>query len=205
VIKILGSPGSPYVRKVRIIAAEKGIPIDYVVQRPNVPGSPIPSLNPLGKIPLLQLDAGEVIYDSVVIGDYLEGLKPEPRLVPADFAGRIAVKRWEALGDGLAEIAVTISHDLGPMTDPEKRAAWMPRQHDKLERVLAHYEQHLRGATWLHGGSFSLADICAGYALLYLDQVLAEIDWRSKYPGLSPYAERLAARASFRDTVPQPA
>jgi len=204
-VKVLGSPGSPYVRKVRIVAAEKGLPIDYVVERPNVPGSRIPLLNPLGKIPVLELDSGEVLYDSAVIGDYLDGLKPEPRLVPADFAGRIAVKRWEALGDGLAEIAVTISHDLGPMNDPEKRAAWMPRQHDKLQRVLAYYQQNLHGQIWLHGGEFGLADICAGYALFYLDQVLAAVDWRSRYPGLSSYAERLAARTSFRSTVPPPA
>src|SRR5688572_2027595 len=114
-MKILGSPGSPFVRKVRVIAAEKGIAAEYLIERPNVEGSRIPGLNPLGKIPVLLLDDGSVWYDSVVIGEYLDGCKPEPRLVPADFAGRMAVKRYEALGDGLAEIAVTISHDLGPM------------------------------------------------------------------------------------------
>ena len=97
-MKILGSAGSPFVRKVRGIAAEKGIPVEYVVQRPNVPGSPVPQMNPLGKIPVLVLDDGNVVYDSAVIGDYLDGVKPEPRLVPADFSGRIAVKRYEALG-----------------------------------------------------------------------------------------------------------
>jgi glutathione S-transferase len=201
-MKLLGSAGSPFVRKVRVIAAEKNIPIEYVVQRPNVPGSPVPQLNPLGKIPLLVLDDGEVVYDSVVIAEYLDGLKAEPRLVPVDFAGRIAVKRFEALGDGLAEIAVTISHDLGPMNDPERRAEWMPRQHGKLQRTLATYEQSIKGSTWLHGDQFSLADICAGYALFYLDQVLADVDWRGQYPGLVAYAQRLAGRESFVMTAP---
>ena len=99
-MKILGSPGSPFVRKVRVIAAEKGIAAEYVVERPSAPGSRIPQLNPLGKIPVLVLDDGDTLYDSVVIGEYLDGLKPEPRLVPAAFADRIAVKRYEALGDG---------------------------------------------------------------------------------------------------------
>jgi glutathione S-transferase len=160
-MKLLGSPGSPFVRKVRVIAAEKNIPLEYVVQRPNVPGSPVPDLNPLGKIPVLVLDNGEAVYDSVVIGEYLEGLKPEPRLVPAEFAARIAVKRYEALGDGLAEVAVTISHDLGPMTHKEQQAAWLERQNGKLQRALAAYERMLAGCTWLHEDRFSLADICA--------------------------------------------
>ena len=204
-MKVLGSPGSPFVRKVRVIAAEKDIALDYVIERPNVQGSRIAQLNPLGKIPVLLLDDGETVYDSVVIGEYLEGLKPEPRLVPADFAGRIAVKRWEALGDGLAEIAVTISHDLGPMNDAERRAAWMPRQHEKLERALACYEAQAAGRSWLHADAFGLADICAGYALSYLDQVLPDVDWRGRHPGLAAYAERVAARPSFRTTVPQTA
>lgn len=202
-MKILGSPGSPFVRKVRVIAAEKGIPVEYVIERPSAADSRIPSLNPLGKIPVLVLDGGEVVYDSVVIGEYLDGSKPEPALVPRDFAGRIAVKRWEALGDGLAEIVVIISHDQGPMNDPERRAAWMPRQHDKLARTLAHYESTLADRTWLHGGAFGLADICAGYALFYIDQVLPQVAWRDKHPRLAAFAERLAQRASFRDTLPQ--
>lgn len=201
-MKILGSAGSPFVRKVRVIAAEKGIPVEYVVQRPNVPGSPVPQLNPLGKIPVLVLDDGDVVYDSVVIGEYFDGLRPEPRLVPADFAGRIAVKRFEALGDGLAEVIVHISHDLGPMNDPERRAEWMPRQYGKLERSLAALEKAIHGRSWLHEDRFGLADICAGYAIFYIDLVLKDYDWRGKYPGLVPYADRLMARESFRSTVP---
>jgi glutathione S-transferase len=204
-MKILGSPGSPFVRKVRVIAHEKAIVAEYVVERPNVQGSRIPQLNPLGKIPVLLLDDGETIYDSVVIGEYLEGLKPEPRLVPLAFADRIAVKRYEALGDGVAELAVTISHDFGPMNDADRRAAWMPRQHEKLSRALAAYAAQLEGRNWLHADTFGLADICAGYALSYLDQVLPEVAWRTQYPGLAAYFERLAARPSFRSTVPPPA
>jgi glutathione S-transferase len=204
-MKILGSPGSPFVRKVRVIAVEKGIDVEYVVDRPSLAGSRVPEFNPLGKIPVLLPDQGEPIYDSVVIGEYLEGLKPDPRLVPQDFEARIAVKRLEALGDGLAEVAVTLSHDLGPMGDPGKRTAWISRQEQKLERVLDAYSGRLQGQSWLHGDAFGLADICAGYALSYLDQVLPAIDWRRGRAALASYAERVTARPSFRSTVPQPA
>lgn len=204
-MKILGSPSSPFVRKVRVIAHEKGIAAEYLVERPSAQGSRIAQLNPLGKIPVLLLEDGEAIYDSVVIGEYLDGLRPEPRLLPQDFAGRIEVKRFEALGDGLAEVAVTISHDWGPMSDPEKRAPWIERQHGKLQRALAAYAQCIEGRSFLHRDAFGLADISAGYALFYLDQVLGEVAWRDSFPALAAYAERLAARPSFRSTVPSPA
>lgn len=201
-MKILGSAGSPFVRKVRVIAAEKGLPVEYVVQRANAPGSPVPQMNPLGKIPVLVLDNGDVVYDSVVIGEYLDGVKAEPRLVPADFEERIAVKRYEALGDGLAEVIVYISHDLGPMKGAELQAEFTARQYGKLERSLATLEKAIAGRTWLHRNQFSLADVCAGYAILYMDLAMKSYDWRSKYPGLAPYGERLMARESFKSTVP---
>jgi glutathione S-transferase len=204
-MKLLGSPNSPFLRKVRVVAAEKAIAVDYVVDRPSAPGSMVPTLNPLGKVPVLVLDNGEVVYDSVVIAEYFEGLKPEPRLVPADFAGRIAVKRWEALGDGVAEAVVTISHDYGPMSDPSKREAWIARQYGKIERSLASLDASVRGRDWLYGDTFTLADICAGYPLFYADKELPTFSWRGDYPALASYAERLAARPSFRATVPDAA
>lgn len=201
-MKLLGSPSSPFVRKVRVVAAEKAIPIDYVIDRPSAPESLVPTLNPLGKIPVLVLDDAEVIYDSAVIAEYFEGLKPEPRLIPADFAGRITVKRWEALGDGLAETTVTISHDYGPMNDLSKREAWMPKQFSKVERALAAIDAAVRGRNWLYGDTFTFADICIGYALFYADAELPKLSLRRDYPTLASYTERLAARPSFRDTAP---
>jgi glutathione S-transferase len=201
-MKILGSPGSPFVRKVRIIAAEKGIPVEYVIERPNAQGSRIPTLNPLGKIPVLLPDDGEAIYDSSVIAEYLDGIKPEPRLIPAEFGARIAVKRWEALGDGVADATVMLSHDWGPMHGADKQAEWITRQEGKVERSLAAIQAALAGRDWLHGSSFTLADISAGYALYYLDQVLPSFAWRDRFAPLAGYAERLYARKSFRDTVP---
>jgi glutathione S-transferase len=201
-MQLLGSPGSPFARKARVVAHEKGIDLDYVIDRPNAPGSRVPALNPLGKIPVLVLDDGDVIYDSAVIVEYLDALKPEPRLIPADLAARIAVKRWEALGDGIAEATVNLSHDYGPMSGADKRAPWIERQQSKVDRGLAAFDRAIGGREWLHGTTFTLADVCAGFAAFYLDRELPSYDWRSRFPALARYAERLAARASFRDTVP---
>jgi len=199
-MQIYGTPTSPFVRKVRAFAAEKGIDLEYVIDRPSTMGSHVPELNPLGKIPVLVLDDGETIYDSVVIVEFLDGVKPEPCLIPGDLRARIAVRRWEALGDGIVDATVNISHQYGPMFDEEKREAWIPRQEAKIERALSLVERSIAGREWLHGMTFTLADIAAVYPLAYLDNALATFNWRQRYPGLSTYAQRVMARPCFQTT-----
>jgi glutathione S-transferase len=131
-MKLLGSPGSPYVRKVRIVLAEKRVDYEYVIGRPSAPDSRIHEYNPLGKIPVLVRDDGSTIYDSVVIVEYLEGLVDEPRLIPAAFEDRIQVKRWEALGDGIADATVAVSHDLREPEAQRKPEAWYVKQRQKI-------------------------------------------------------------------------
>ena len=201
-MKLLGSPGSPYVRKVRIVLAEKRIPYEYIIDRPSNPGSRVAEFNPLGKIPVLVRDDGRAVYDSVVIVEYLEGLVAEPRLIPAAFDDRIEVKRWEALGDGIADATVAVSHDLREPEAQRKPAAWHAKQRGKIERGLAVMEKDLGNREFCFGTSFTLADIAAGFALGYLDQVLPEMDWRRDFSKLKLLATRLAARESFAATVP---
>ena len=109
-MKLYGSPGSPFARKVRIVLAEKNIAHDYIVARGSAPDSPVPAFNPLGKIPTLVRDDGRALYDSPVIVEYLDALGSGPKLIPEDFESRIEVKRWEALGDGITEATVNINH-----------------------------------------------------------------------------------------------
>jgi glutathione S-transferase len=201
-MKLFGTPGSPYVRKVRIVLAEKHMSYDYVIDRPSLPESRVPQFNPLGKIPVLVCDDGRAVYDSVVIVEFLDGLVAEPRLIPAAFADRIEVRRWEALGDGIADATVAISHDLREPESQRKLAAWYARQRQKIERGLEVMEKDLGDKQFCYGVSFTLADIAAGFALGYMDQVLPEMDWRKSCPKLKGLAERLAARESFATTRP---
>ena len=201
-MKLLGSPGSPYVRKVRIVLAEKRIGYEYVIGRPSAPDSRVHEYNPLGKIPVLVRDDGSTIYDSVVIVEYLEGLVAEPRLIPVVFEDRIQVKRWEALGDGIADATVLVSHDLREPEAQRKPAAWYVKQRQKIQRGLTTMERDLGDKEFCYGGNFSLADIAAGFALGYLDQVLPDTDWRREFPKLTQLDGRLAKRASFASTKP---
>jgi glutathione S-transferase len=201
-MKLFGSPGSPYVRKVRVVLAEKRMTYDYVIDRPSLPESRVPQFNPLGKIPVLVCDDGRAVYDSAVIVEFLDGLVAEPRLIPAAFNDRVEVRRWEALGDGIADAAVAISHNLRKPEAEREPGAWYDRQQQKIERALAVMEKDLGDRPFCYGTGFTLADIAAGFAVGYLDQVMPEMDWRKSVPNLKRHAERMAIRSSFSTTLP---
>ena len=200
-MKLFGSPGSPYARKVRIVLAEKQIPHEYIVARGSAAGSPVPAFNPLGKVPTLVRDDGSGLYDSPVIVEYLDTLGSGPRLIPEAPAERLEVLRWQALGDGVAEATVNINHDLREPKEKQHAPEWFQRQHEKIDRGLGVMEKDLGAGQFCFGGRFTLADIAAGYALGYLDFALAEVEWRKAHPALAKLAERLFSRASFASTT----
>lgn len=200
-MKLFGTPGSPFVRKVRIVLAERHIPYDYVITRASTPDSPVPAFNPLGKNPTLVRDDGRALYDSPVIVEYLDTLGSGPRLIPEDFDARIEVKRWEALADGIVEATVNINHEYLEPADKQRAPAWFAKQQSKIDRGLAVMGKDLGGGEYCFGGHYTLADIAAGYALGYLDFALPRYLWRGKHPALAQLAERLAVRAPFSTTV----
>lgn len=199
-MKLYGTPGSPFARKVRIVLEEKRIPHEYIVARGSAPGSPVPAFNPLGKVPTLVRDDGRPLYDSSVIVEYLDRLGSGPRLLPDAPEERVEVRRWEALGDGITEATVLVNHDLREPKEKQHAPEWHERQRAKIVRGLAAMEKELGAGEHCHGGRFTLADIAAGYALGYLDFALPDIEWRKAHPALARLAARLAPRPSFSAT-----
>jgi glutathione S-transferase len=195
-MKLIGAARSPYVRKVRIVLEEKRIPYDFVTDRTGLAGA-----NPLAKVPTLILDNGKSLYDSPVIVEYLDGIVRDPKLIPDAFEQRIEARRWEALGDGIADATVLISHDRRKVKELQETAEWYDKQRQKIDRGLAVIARDLAGQSFCLGGSFSLADVATGYALGYIDLVCPDIDWRTPHPNLSKFAERCATRESFRLTA----
>src|SRR5450759_1045161 len=173
-MKLLGMPSSPYVRKVRLVLEEKHIPYEYLLTPASQREAMVAPFNPLGKIPVLVCDDGRAVYDSPVIVEYLDGLVAEPGLIPPAFDDRIEVKRWEALGDGIADATVLISHDYRKPDDKRETAEWYEKQRQKIHRGLAAMSKDLGDREFCYGGSFTLADIAAGYAVGYVDQALPE-------------------------------
>lgn len=199
-MKLYGTPRSPFARKVRIILAEKNLPCELVVTRGSTPDSPVPALNPLGKVPTLLRDDGRALYDSPVIAEYLDGIGSGPKLIPEDFESRIEVRRWEALGDGVTEAIVAVNHERLEPIEKQHNAEWFAKRQAKITLGLALMERDLGSKDWCFGDRFTLADIATGYALGYLDFALPEVEWRSKHPALAKLAQRLNARPSFSST-----
>jgi glutathione S-transferase len=203
-MRLFGSVTSPFVRKVRIAFAEKKVPFEWVPEGASAPGSRVPQFNPLGKVPVLVRDDGRALYDSVVIVEYADGIGTGPKLIPEKFDDRIEVKRWEALGDGVTEATVLISHDYRNPPDKRQSPEWYEKHRKKIVRGLAAMSAELGDREFCYGRSFTLADIAAGYALGYLDFILQEVEWHSAHPNLKRLADRLALRESFRATAHAP-
>ncbi|MBV6474709.1 MAG: glutathione S-transferase [Rhodocyclaceae bacterium] len=201
-MKLIGSLTSPYARKARIVLAEKKIEYEFVLDNPWDAASGVPRLNPLGKVPVLVLDDDSTLFDSRVIVEYLDGVSPNNRLLPAAGRERIRVKRWEALADGVLDAAVAAFLE-AKRPKKERSASWIARQREKIDRSLEMMSEELGEQPWCAGNAFSLADVAVGTALGYLDFRLADIKWREQHANLARLFDELMARPSFAETVPQ--
>ena len=200
IMKLLGTVGSPYVRKVRIVAEEKRISYDNITASPSDPNSGVKTANPLGKIPVLICDDGSTLYDSSVIVEYFDGVGTGRKLIPDTFADRIQVKRWESLGDGIADATVEIVHDQRMPAPEQKGEVLYTKQKKKIDDGLTTMEKDLGSQLFCHGKNFTLADIACGVALGYLDHALPQFNWRKTHPNLNQHAERLSQRETFNNT-----
>ncbi len=201
-MKLLGSLTSPYVRKARIVLAEKKIEYEFVLEPPWADDSKVPQYNPLGKIPVLVFDDDSTLYDSRVIVEYLDSVSPNNRLIPASGRERISVKRWEALADGICDAAAAGFLETKRAAG-EKSQTWIERQRGKILAGLQAMADELGDQPWCRGNKLSLADIAAGCALGYLDLRYADIHWRAEHPNLDKLYDKLMQRPSFAETVPR--
>ena len=200
-MKLVTSLTSPYGRKVRVVLAEKKIPFQLQVENPWLPDSPVSSLNPLGKVPVLVLEDGVSVFDSRVIVEYLDHVSPVAHLIPSEPKSSMMVRCVEALADGVTDAAVLVF--LEKKRPPEQQSAdWIVLQEKTLFSGLEALSEALGENAWFLGNSMTLADVACGCMLGYLDFRFSEIDWRSAHPNLAKLAAKLAARPSFVETVP---
>jgi len=201
-MKLIGSLTSPYVRKVRVVMAEKKLDYQLVIE--DVWGSDaMLKMNPLGKVPCLVLDGGEAVFDSRVIVEYVDTLSPVGKLIPPSGRERVEVRTWEALADGVCDAALLSRMEATwAPREGARSQAWIDRQMSRVKSALKAMSLGLGDKPWCNGNHFTLADVAVGVALAYLDFRFAHIDWRGDHPNLAKLAEKLAARQSFIDTAP---
>ncbi len=203
-MKLIGSATSPYVRKVRIVMAEKKLDYQFILEDVWAANTTIHASNPLGKVPCLVMEGGEAVFDSRVIVEYLDTLSPVGKLIPTQGRERAEVKTWEALSDGLIDAAILarLEATWAGRSDKERSKAWIARQMSKIDLSLKAMSTGLGDKNFCSGIHFSLSDVAVGCALSYLDLRFAQIKWRETYPNLAKLQEKLAQRPSFIETQP---
>ena len=206
-MKLIGSVTSPYVRKVRVVMAEKKLDYQFVLEDVWASDA-ILKVNPLGKVPCLVMEGQDpitgAVFDSRVICEYVDTLSPVGRLIPERGRERIEVRTWEALADGVMDAAILarLEQTWSGRQPQERSGAWVERQMGKVHAAVQAMSLGLGDKNWCSGNHFSLADIAVGCALSYMDFRFPDIDWRTDQPNLAKHYEKLASRQSFVDTAP---
>jgi glutathione S-transferase len=203
-MKLIGSLTSPYVRKVRIVMAEKKLDYELVTEDVWSATTTIGQSNPLGKVPCLVMEGAEALFDSRVIVEYLDALSPVGKLTPSVGRERAGVKTWEALADGVLDAAILarLEATWTGRSAEQRSSAWIDRQLSKVHASVQAMSAGLGAQAFCSGVHLSLSDISVGVALGYLDFRFPEIDWRGPHPNLHKLFDKLMQRPSFADTLP---
>ncbi|HET6264889.1 MAG TPA: glutathione S-transferase N-terminal domain-containing protein [Usitatibacter sp.] len=199
-MKLVGTKTSPYVRKARVILAERRLPFEFIEESAWTADTKVPRYNPLIKVPALVLDDGESIYDSRVICEYLDAVSGGG-LIPSDPAARARVRRDEALGDGIADAGITA------FLERKREAArqdptWIARQLDKVNAGIVAVAKGMGSKQYLGGTQLNMGDIACACALFWAEFRMPELRWREAHPNLKDWAERMESRPSFESTRP---
>jgi len=203
-MKLIGSAASPYVRKVRVVMAEKRLDYQFIKEDVWADDSTISQSNPLGKVPCLIMDGSEAMFDSRVIVEYLDTLSPVGKLIPQQSRERAEVKTWEALADGVMDAGLLLRMEATWVhrADSERSQAWMDRQRGKIDNGIAAMAKGLGDKPFCSGIHLSLSDIAVGCVLGWLDYRFPEIDWRADHANLAKLFDKLMLRPSFAETKP---
>ena len=196
------SPRSPYVRKVMIAIHEMGLQ-DRIQTVRTVAGGTTPhwalmKVNPVGKIPTLELGDGTIAYDSPVIIEYLDSLHSGPKLYPVAWPERLTALRRHALGQGMLDNALPL---LGEgFRPPEKQSE--PHKELLRAKLRACVDALETEADALTADPFSIGHIAIGVALGYLDFRFDALQWRVGHPRLAAWHATFNARPSVAANMP---
>jgi glutathione S-transferase len=198
-MQLFYSPTSPYARKCRVVARERGLMADLeeVLCNPMEDPAALHAKNPLGKIPCLVLDDGMAIFDSPVIAEYLDGLGHAPALVPAAGSARFKVLVAAALAQGMTDAAFNTTME-SRRPEAQRSPETVGRWRAAILRGLDQMSAHLKTLP----GDMTMGHIACGTTLGYLDLRHGDLAWRKGRDALAAWFEEFNARPSMRETDP---
>lgn len=205
-MKLYGSPLSPYVRKIRVQALESGLdlPFESVAPTPLSPAEAVSSRNPLGKVPLLELDDGSCLYDSRVIAEYLASLNPAAELLPSGPA-RWDVLRRQALADGMLDSGVAVRYEVAFRPAELHWQPWLQAQAAKVLAALDQFETEAEGfGETVDLGTIAIASAMGWLLFRKVTDYSAEgpVDLAARCPRLWAWYQAFEQRPSMQATHP---
>lgn len=205
-MKLYSSSATPFGRKVEVVAIEKGLSdqIEVVAAStsPTAPHEGLARVNPLIKIPALIRDDGRALYDSLVICDYFDTLRP-PRVIPESGAKRWDVLTVHALASGICEAAVSSRYEQALRPEALRWPDWVKSQMKKIGGGLDWLDGNLAMLGDAATASVDLGQVAVGCALDYLDFRFADLEWRKTRPRLAAWHTEFAKRPSMQRTRPK--
>lgn len=187
-----GAP-SPYSRKVRVVAYELGVEVELVPTNAMALDCRFGLVNPVNRVPALQLDSGRVLFDSPLICEYLD-VTYGPKLLPLSGQTRWDALLNQALGDGLMDAAVPRRHEtLRPVA--QQSAVRLELYKRSSDQILTHLESRIVELSEIDVGTISIA--CG---LSYLDFRFSQDGWRSRHPCLATWLDDFSAMESMLRT-----
>lgn len=193
VMKLYHSPLSPYARKCRIIARLHGLNIEEIATKLDGSNGYVPHINPLGKIPALEIDQRDVLYDSSVICEFLDGLG-DP-ILPKSGPDRWKQLKLHALGDGVSDAVYNYRYETVRPDDLH----W-DQIIDRHNTAMASAIDYLNGQVEVLGRPWGFGNLSVICALGYMDFRAAHLKWRDRAPNLRDWHEAFAADPIWQAT-----
>ena len=198
---LIGQYDSPFVRRVAVALNFYGIPFERRVSSVFTEFDEILEINPLGKVPVLQLDTGEALFDSQIILDYLErSLPTEKRLMPSNDVDWLHVSRIEVVALGVAQKAYERAIELVRRHPEKKDPNWVKRLEQQIISVCSWLEA-LAPSPWLYGSKLTRADITCAVAFTYLKAKQEKAIGSRSFPNLEKHRMHCEALPAFRKSA----
>ncbi len=195
-MKLFYTTRSPYARKARVVALEKGIALDLVAEDLTAKSEELLSLNPVGKIPVLVADDGTVLCDSTAICEYLEQYRKDPAFIPEAPAPYWRMVNLDAVAKGLTDITVAVFYE--KLIHPEDyHAKFIANKEAAIVRTLEYLDSRVADLQGL-----TMASVTTACAIGYVCFRVGHLWPQNSCQRLTQWYDEISQRDSFQQTVP---
>ncbi|MDH3700435.1 MAG: glutathione S-transferase N-terminal domain-containing protein [Alphaproteobacteria bacterium] len=199
-MRLFYTPGSPYARIARVLAAELGLDNQITLVEASLrnPEADLLQFSPVGRVPVLETDDGTIIGESSVVCGYLSSLKPGANVIPGFGPDDLPQQRLRSLAMGMMDGIVAWFRETWRKNDASE--AVLQLEMLRAKRTLDAFERE--AANGKLSGPVSIGHIILACTLGWCDNRHTGCDWRTGRPKLVAWFEEFERRPSMQKTMP---